>query len=217
LRKVFFCVALSLGALSTGPSSVGNADAGTLTSRRYYRIDRGRSRVTVETRTTTLLSYSAHIHLLAARDFRGQVSLVPGAMETTVVDFNVRADSLTILDQMSEPGRRDVDMAIRRALETGKFPRIVFHSSSATADPVGPDVYDVTASGALDLHGVRRPLTLAAQVSVDGDTLRIRGACTLRQTDYGLVPFSLGHGTITVADEATLTFDLVATAAPARP
>jgi len=188
----------------------------TLSTRRDYRIDRARSRVTVETHSTSLLSYSARTQLLAARDFRGQVSLVTGMLETTVVDFTVRADSLTILDQMSEASRRDIDLAIHRSLDAARFPRIVFHSSNATADAVGPDIHDVAAAGTLDLHGVRRPLTVAAQVSLEGDILRIRGACTLRQTDHGLVPFTLGNGTINVADDVTLTFDLVAIAPQQR-
>lgn len=210
-------VGLSLVAFHAHRSPPARADAGTLSARRSYRIDPQRSRITVETQSTSLLSSSPHKHLLAARDFRGQASLVPGIMETTVVDFSVRADSLTILDDMSEPSRRDIDLAIRRTLEADRFPRIAFHSSTATADLVGPDAYAVAASGTLDLHGVRRALTVSGQVEVDGDTLRIRGACTLRQTDYGLVPFSMGKGAITVADDVTLTFELVAVAPAARP
>src|SRR5205085_9396932 len=117
---------------------------------------------------------------------------------------------------MSEPSRRDIDLAIRRVLDATRHPRIAFQSSNAAAQGIGPNVYDVAASGTLELHGVRRPVTVSAQVSTEGDALRIRGACTLRQTDYGLVPFSLGKGSITVADEVTLTFALVAVAALVR-
>ena len=217
LYAVWICIGLSLPSVRIDGPSLAQAQAGTLSSRRSYRIDRDRSRVTVETHTGSLLSYSAHSHRLGARDFRGQVSLVPGAMETTVVDFIVRADSLTILDEMSEPSRRDVDLAIRRTLEARRHPQIVFHSRTAATELVGPDIHHVKVSGALELHGVRRPLDVSAQVFVEGDSLRIQGACTLRQTDYGLVPFSLGDGTITVADEVTLAFDLIATAPPTHP
>jgi len=170
--------------------------------------------VTIETHSSTLLSSSARSHLLRAGDFRGQVSLVPQMMETTVVDFTVRADSLTILDEMSEPSRRDIDLAVRKVLDSARYPRIVFRSTAASAKPIGPNLYEVAASGTLELHGVRRPLTVSAQVSVEQDLLRIRGRCTLRQTDYGLVPFSLGKGAINVADDVTLTFELVATMGP---
>jgi len=211
------CVLLSVAAIQADQSTPARAQAGTLAARRSYRIDHDRSRITVETRSTGLLSYSAHRHLLSAREFRGQVSLVPGMLETTVVDFSVRADSLTILDDMSEPSRRDIDLAIRRTLEADRFPRIVFHSSYARADLVGPDIYEVAASGTLDLHGVRRALTVSGQLAVDGGTVHIHGTCTLRQTDYGLVPFSTGKGTLNVADDVTLTFDLVATAPATSP
>ena len=212
----WICLGLSMVGLPLHPPALARAEAGALSSRRHYRVDRARSRITIETRSSSLLTSATRVHLLAAREFQGQVSLIPGMMETTVVDFAARADSLTILDEMSEPSRRDIDLAIRRVLDATRYPHIAFHSSKASADPIGPDVYDVAASGMLDLHGVRRPLTVSAQVSTQGDVLRIRGACTLRQTDYGLVPFSLGKGAINVEDDVTLTFDLVATAAPGR-
>jgi polyisoprenoid-binding protein YceI len=203
-----------LAAVQTAPSSAAWAAPGTLAPRRYYRIEQDRSRVTIETRTRSLLSQAMRSHVLAARDFRGQVSLVPGAPETIVADFTVRADSLTITDEMSETSRRDVDRAIKKALEASRFPLIAFHASASRATAVRPDDYDVAASGTLDLHGVQRPLTVPAQVSSEGDALHIRGSITLRQTDYGLAPVSTGKEAMNVTDEVVLTFTLVATAAP---
>lgn len=205
-----------LAAVQIHPSSRAWAAPGTLAPRRYYRIESDRSRVTIETRTRSLLSQAMRSHLLAARDFKGQVSLVPGALDTIVADFTVRADSLTITDEMSETSRRDVDRAIKKALEASRYPLISFHASGSRATAVRPDQYNVAASGTLDLHGVQRPLTVSAQVSLDGDSLRIRGAVTLRQTDYGLAPLSTGREAMNVEDEVALTFTLVATAAPGR-
>jgi len=212
--STWVCLGLSLLVTQAPLWSRAGAEPTPAAARRLYRIDRGRSRVTIETHSSTLLSDSTRTHLLGARDFRGELSMVPDMLETTAVDFTVRADSLGILDQMSDPSRRDIDLAIRKVLDSARYPRIVFHSSAGSAKRIGPEVYDVAASGTLELHGVRRPLTVSAQVAVEHDALRIRGKCPVRQTDYGMVPFSLGKGAINVADEVTLTFDLVATTAP---
>jgi hypothetical protein len=39
-----------------------------------------------------------------------------------------------------------------------------------------------------------------------------RGTFRLRQTDFGMVPFSVAGGAIQVADEIVLAFEIVATA-----
>jgi len=166
--------------------------------------------MTVETHTTGLSSAFGHDHQLAVRDFTGQASFIPDALETTMVDLIVRADSLALLDRdVDEQNRRDLEQTIRRALETSKYPRIVFHGTGATADAVAPDVYDVEVHGDLNLHGVRRDVKIAGQALFEAADLHLKGGCKLRQTDYGIVPFTFAKGTVGVADEIALTFDLV--------
>jgi hypothetical protein len=47
-------------------------------------------------------------------------------------------------------------------------------------------------------------------VSLEGDTLHAIGVFELRQTDYGITPFSFVKGTVAIKDTVTLSFDLVA-------
>ncbi len=72
-----------------------------------------------------------------------------------------------------------------------------------------PGNYQV--EGRFTLHGSENKLTFKAKLS-RGDKegqLRLTGSLTLRQTDYGIKPYSAAGGLVRVADELEITGDLV--------
>lgn len=67
----------------------------------------------------------------------------------------------------------------------------------------------VRLTGEFTLHGVKRPLDLDVEM-LDGDgTKGLRGAFTMKQTSYGIKPFSKAFGAIGVTDELTIYGELV--------
>jgi polyisoprenoid-binding protein YceI len=185
--------------------------------RLQYRIDVHRSRLAVETHTTGLSTMFGHDHEIGAHRFDGVVSFIPGAPETASLDLTVRADSLALLDRdVSQQDRRDIERTIRKSLDAAKYPQITFHASGATADLVGPGVYQAKLAGELYLQGIRNELTIAAQVAIRPDALRVKGSCRVRQSDYGIAPISFANGTVGIEDEVTISFDVVAPAVPQR-
>ncbi len=66
----------------------------------------------------------------------------------------------------------------------------------------------------IELHGQRRQQWIALNVNTSADAekeqVRARGALVLRQSDYGLTPFSVAGGLLAVQDELTIEFDLLA-------
>ena len=68
----------------------------------------------------------------------------------------------------------------------------------------------------IELHGQRRQqwLALDARRLKDGQGgqagLSARGALVVRQSDFGLIPFSIGGGLLAVQDELLIEFDLLA-------
>jgi hypothetical protein len=49
---------------------------------------------------------------------------------------------------------------------------------------------------------------------VTADTLMASGSFTVRQTDFGIQPYSTGFGTVKVADPVRFEFDVVGRAVP---
>jgi polyisoprenoid-binding protein YceI len=62
--------------------------------------------------------------------------------------------------------------------------------------------------GEFTLHGVKRPLQIVAVAEPVAGATRLRGRFSLKQTDYGITPFSKFLGTVGVADELRIFGDL---------
>jgi len=63
---------------------------------------------------------------------------------------------------------------------------------------------------AVTLHGVTRRLDLPATVRVDAATIIADGSARLKQTDFGITPFSVGAGLLAVGDELEVRYRIVA-------
>jgi polyisoprenoid-binding protein YceI len=176
-----------------------------------YRIDGKASRLTVETETVGLSSLFGHDHKFVTRDFAGKITLVPGTPESAALELTVRADALALVEDVSDDTHREIAAALREAvLETGKYPDIAFRSRSVTSKRNDDGSYAVKLTGDLVLHGVRRKITVPAQVTMTPDGVRAIGSIELRQSDFKIKPFSFAKGTVKVRDIVALSFDLVA-------
>jgi polyisoprenoid-binding protein YceI len=183
----------------------------TASDRQRYRIDVPRSRFVVNTQTSGLSSAFGHDHKIEVRSYEGSVTFTAGALDTASVEVVVFAASLRAAEERNESYADDIDAALRdHVLHPHKHPTISFVSRSVAARPRDDGAFDVTISGELRLHGVRRKLTVPVRLTLQDDMLRATGAVTLRQTDFNIVPFSFAGGTVTVANRVTLSFDIVA-------
>ena len=77
---------------------------------------------------------------------------------------------------------------------------IAFRSSSVELDPAGTRA---TVHGELELAGTRRPVSFEL-TSEDG---RLTGRATVKQSDWGIKPYTALFGTLKVADEVEVGID----------
>ena len=63
-------------------------------------------------------------------------------------------------------------------------------------------------SGELTLHGVTRPHAVEVLVVDLGDQLRITGRTSVRQTDFGITPYSQAMGSLRVGDVVQVLVEL---------
>jgi len=66
----------------------------------------------------------------------------------------------------------------------------------------------LVAVWALSLHGQTRRFTVPLRLRIDEQGVSIEGAWVLRQSDFGLQPFSVAGGLLAVQDELLLEFKL---------
>jgi polyisoprenoid-binding protein YceI len=76
----------------------------------------------------------------------------------------------------------------------------------------GNDAYGLDVAGDLTLHGVTKRIAVQVAATVTPQQLRATGKYSLKQTDYGIKPYSAAGGTIKVKDEIVVNFTIVAKA-----
>src|SRR5579872_2893987 len=176
-----------------------------------YVTDTRASQFTVQVFSGGLLSAFGHNPTIAIRDFVGEAEVNADDITNSSLRFSVKADSLSVKDNISDKDRRDMERTMHEEiLETASYREIAYQCSNISATKAGEGQYSVTLNGELTLHGVSRPHTVPARVAVTENSLRAFGTFTLLQTDYDLKLASVAGGALKVKDELKFSFNILA-------
>jgi hypothetical protein len=104
---------------------------------------------------------------------------------------------------LTDRDRRDIQNTARKIL--GQAAAASFASSLVIPSPADPGAPAGVIEGTLTLRGTSRPLRL--QVTSQGPG-HFRGSATVRQTDFGITPYSGFLGALKLRDEVTVEFDI---------
>ena len=123
----------------------------------------------------------------------------------TLTQARILVDLTTIT---SDQPRRDP--AIQRTLQTGTYPTAIFQLSQPVSLPQQPAegvTYDVTAVGDMNLHGVRKHLTVSLQVQLRSGTIIVVGSTPFAFADYNMSA-PAAPIVLSVSDSGTIEFQL---------
>jgi Uncharacterized conserved protein len=165
------------------------------------------SRLPVKTGKGGLFGFAGHSHLIQARAFSGEVVYYPGNPASSRVDITVLTDSLEVLTPPDTAEIRQVTASMRtQILRTAEFHEIRLTSRQVTPTATG---FHVVAGVTMVGQTREVPIDIAVQIGVD--TLEAASTFTLKQTDFGIKPFSGGPGgTVKVADRVTFSIRAIA-------
>lgn len=176
-----------------------------------FRFNPSQGRFTAQAFAAGLLSAFAHSPTFAVRDYRGELRIEAGRADGLGLDLTARADSLDLLDKVSDSDRREIDQRMRRdVLQVAAFPEIVYRAADVPAESIGRGEFRLRIGGRLTLHGVTQPRPIDAVLRVFQDGVLLRGECPLRLSDYRIAPVTALGGTIKLKDELRLAFELFA-------
>jgi polyisoprenoid-binding protein YceI len=176
-----------------------------------YNLDASQSKFMAHANRSGLLWFKGHSHHLAASEFTGQVQLTPNTVTPASLRLVVKAASLheTGAD-FTEPQKQIINKELKEiVLHPDQYPDITFQSTNVTAKASGAGRYDVKINGNLTLHGVTKPVTIPAIVTLQGDTLRAVGEFSIDRGDYKVKATSAFHGMVRVDDDIKFEFDIV--------
>jgi polyisoprenoid-binding protein YceI len=176
-----------------------------------FAIDSDASRFTVQAFATGLLSSFGHNPRIGIRDFDGEIECDPDTYENARLRLSLRTRSMDILDEMKRDDREKLEQEMYvKVLEVDRFPTAAFESKEITVQKLGHDLPMAHVQGELQFHGATHGHGFDARVTRMGAMLRISGQFPLKQSDYGITPFSFAGGALRLKDELKFNFELVA-------
>ncbi len=170
-----------------------------------------------------LLAGFGHEHRVRAHAFFGAVTYFPDDLGRSRVTLTVLTDSLRVVPEADSADIPKITEAMRTStLRVDSFPEIVFSSREVT--PLeegrrgsGRSRSSIRMAGDLTMVGRTRPVSVDLELAVRADTLRAEGSFVVKQTDFGIKPYSKALGMVKVKDEVRFELHVVAATHPAAP
>jgi polyisoprenoid-binding protein YceI len=173
-----------------------------------YAVDPHASLVAVTVRRAGLMARLGHDHVVASHTLAGFVAPDAGS-----ADLTFRVDQMTVDEPQllrdagidKQPSAQAVEGTrtnmLGPVLEAQRYPVVTLHAQRQA---------DGQLRVAVTLHGATRSLALPATVRADAAQVTASGTARLKQTDFGITPFSVGGGLLSVQDELEVRYHIVA-------
>lgn len=176
-----------------------------------FRLDAAQSKFIAHARRGGLLWFKGHEHLVAAREFTGDVEITRDKIIPASLSLKVKTESMVeTSDAFTEPQKQVINKELREiVLETAKYPDIIFNSTDVKGKALGNGQYDLRIGGDLTLHGVTRHIVIPARVTLKGNSLRAVGEFSIDRSYFNVKATSAFHGMVRVRKEVKFTFDIV--------
>ncbi|MDP9011181.1 MAG: YceI family protein [Pseudomonadota bacterium] len=189
-----------------------------------YRIDAARSELRILVYRAGPMAQFGHNHVIVNRAVEGWVEAVESAAaasfslrvpvaEFLVDDPQARADEGP---DFSEPVPEEARSGTRHnllsaaLLDAAHYPTITLTSSAVTPAPGTAAPRELVAKATVELAGHKSTLLVPFTLQTSPGEVAASGTVVLRQSEMGLIPFSVMLGALQVKDEFTVKFKLVA-------
>lgn len=226
-KSPWLLVPLALLAACAQPEWVpGDASAPPLPERVYreaardgeavYRIDSQRSRVFIRTGRDGPMKAAGHDHVIASVDVQGLVlvSADPGKsradlrlpLQHLVVDDPENRDRFGLEPELPDSAIEGTTRNMQdKVLESNQFPW-----ATASVRVLSMQESRAELGVRIALHGTSFEYRVPASLTIDPDTLAVRGSMTIGHADFGLEAFSAAGGLLRVAEEIEIVFEIEA-------
>lgn len=189
---------------ATPPTTAALPDAGPL-----LHIDAAQSLIAVTVRRGGILARLGHDHVVASHTVTGTVS-----PSHNVADVQFRLDEMKIDEAdlrriaglEKQPSADAIEGTrhnmLNKVLDAERYPLVTVHAERSTSGQ--------PLRVAITLHGVTRTLAIPVELREENGVINVKGTVQLKQTDFGLTPFSVMGGAMSVLDQMELRFELTA-------
>lgn len=201
----------SLGVVSAQRSKAPKKPMNT--AAKIYLMMAAQSQLTLTLIQEGLLRKIHPTHHVGVKGFTGRIQL-PTDESQAAAELDAEAKSFVNIDSdMSDFERGGFHKVLHEeVLASERHPTIKFRSVSISNVQKNGDHRSFTLNGDLTLRGVTKRVAFPVKVIINGNQLRATGEETIKQSDFGITPYSGGLGTIKIGDQLKVSFVIVAQA-----
>jgi polyisoprenoid-binding protein YceI len=127
--------------------------------------------------------------------------------EPSAAELTVDVDSLQVLHgeggvtSLSAPEKALVRTNALKVLEAARFGQIRF-----SADDIAETGHGYRLGGTLEIHGQSKKHVIDVRAEDLGNSWRLSSEAVVRQSEFGIKPYSMLMGAMKVADDVTVSF-----------
>lgn len=174
-----------------------------------FEIGPENARLLVRTHREGLGARAGHDLIIEATRWAGQVRIDPEPPRSHV-EVRVDTHGLEVREghggarPLTDKDRLEIKGTIEeKVLHAGRDPELKF-----SAEKVVVEDHHAHLTGNLTIGAQTRPVGIDVELEPAADGLHAHGALQIRQTDYGIKPYSALMGMLKVADEVEVDFDV---------
>jgi YceI-like protein len=164
-----------------------------------HQLGPDNARLTVHTKRTGAIAKAGHDLTIEVRSWQGELEIGDQSRASLSVDsssFNV-LEGHGGVQKLDDEDKRGIEQTIDDEVLMKR--EIKFESTDVKLDGDR-----LTISGDLTLMGGTHPLAFELEVGDDG---RLTGGAAVKQTDFGMKPYTALFGTLKVADEVEVRLE----------
>jgi len=236
-RPTIFVAAIAMSGLAAGcaprpaetpprpplsPQAPANVSAAAIPAgARAFEIDSEKSAVTILVYRAGPMAKFGHSHVVTSgresgfawegRDPAGSGFEIHVPVAALTVDDPAARAAIggEFAGEVPESAREGTygNMTRPEVLDLAEFPEVIVRCDGIAGSWDRP-----VAAADLTIRGATRRVEIPIELERGADTLTARGTLHIRQSDFGITPFSAVGGAIQVGDELELRFDIVAVA-----
>lgn len=200
-------------AVPAPPAFTAAYAAAACAGKRVYRLDRGASRVRVFVGKAGVLSGAGHLHVVAIEQIRGfaAVGAHGGKADLAFRLAHMRVDPPDVRSalggeyaevHMSAEQRAGTRANMLRSLDAENYPWVHLGIRRRASKPRTPVRVRIT------LHGQTHTRAAPARIQAGLRTLSASGSFDIRQTAFGIEPYSILLGALRVKDKLRIRYHL---------
>lgn len=209
-------------APSVPPTTVAADYPADLQGARLYRLAPEQSTLHILVYRGGTMANLGHNHVVSSSTLSGHVwlhdsltrsgfTIMLPVNDLIVDDAQARKDEgaefVSVVSDSARAGTR-TNMLKPEQLDGEHYPVIRLRSLSVAGTRAQPQV-----QVQITIKGQSRELIVPVQLSASEQSLRVTGQLPIKQTDFGIQPYSVAMGALQVQDQLTIKFELVAIAA----